>query len=79
MVHAIHDGPNRGLVDKAPYVVYHNGAIFNFTTITPFPGAVNNCLGCHEPGTFASAESGQSRHTAGLDHSYGGLDRRTSH
>ncbi len=52
MIHAIHDGPSRGLADKAPYVVYHNGAVHNFTTITPFPGAVNNCLGCHEAGTF---------------------------
>jgi OmcA/MtrC family decaheme c-type cytochrome len=52
MIHAIHDGPNRGLVDQSPYVVYHNGSVFNFTTITPFPGAVNNCLGCHDAGTF---------------------------
>ena len=52
MIHAIHDGPNRGRTDHAPYVVYHNGAVHDFTTITPFPGAVNNCLGCHEAGTF---------------------------
>jgi OmcA/MtrC family decaheme c-type cytochrome len=52
LIHAIHYGPHRGLVDHAPYVVYHNAAVNNFSTITPFPGAVNNCLACHEAGTF---------------------------
>src|SRR5260370_23191993 len=52
LIHAIPYGPHRGLVDHAPYVVYHNAAVNNFSTITPFPGAVNNCLACHEAGTF---------------------------
>jgi len=56
MIHAIHDGPTRGLVDNSPYVIYHNSAVHNFTTITPFPGVINNCLACHEPGTFYPAD-----------------------
>ena len=52
LIHAVHFGPNRGLVQNAPYIVYHNAAINDFTNITPFPGTVSNCLGCHAAGTF---------------------------
>jgi OmcA/MtrC family decaheme c-type cytochrome len=52
MIHAAHIGPDRGLVQNAPFVVYHDGAVHDFTTFTPFPGAVNNCLGCHLTDTY---------------------------
>ncbi len=54
MIHALHDGNVRAAAG-APYVVYSThepGGYDNFTTITPFPGALNNCLGCHEAGTY---------------------------
>lgn len=52
LIHAVHFGPNRGLVQNAPYIVYHNAAINDFTNLTPFPGTVSNCLACHAAGTF---------------------------
>ena len=37
LIHAVHFGPNRGLVQNAPFVIYHNASVNNFTTLTPFP------------------------------------------
>ena len=51
MIHALHDGNVRASLG-APYVVYHRGSYDDFTQITPFPGALNNCNGCHLPNTF---------------------------
>jgi OmcA/MtrC family decaheme c-type cytochrome len=51
MIHALHDGNVRATAG-APYVVYHRGSFDDFRVITPFPGALNNCLGCHLAGTF---------------------------
>ncbi len=55
MIHALHDGNVRA-ADGAPYVVYHKVGssviVDDFRKITPFPGALNNCLGCHDPGTY---------------------------
>jgi OmcA/MtrC family decaheme c-type cytochrome len=33
-------------------VVYHRGFFDDFRVITPFPGALNNCNGCHLANTF---------------------------
>ncbi len=51
MIHALHDGNVRAAAG-APYVVYHRAAITDFRVITPYPGALNNCLACHNAGTF---------------------------
>jgi OmcA/MtrC family decaheme c-type cytochrome len=51
MIHALHDGNVRAAAG-APYVVYHRGNVDDFRVITPYPGALNNCLACHLAGTF---------------------------
>lgn len=55
MIHALHDGNVRAAAG-APYVIYnsHLPSPFydNWIDITPFPGALNNCLGCHESGSY---------------------------
>jgi len=59
MIHALHDGNVRAAT--APYVVYHcpEGMCFfdDFRSITPFPGALNNCNGCHVPNSGADQAS----------------------
>ncbi len=55
MIHALHDGNVRAAAG-APYVVYNTHLpspyYDDWIDITPFPGALNNCLGCHEAGTY---------------------------
>jgi OmcA/MtrC family decaheme c-type cytochrome len=51
MIHALHDGNVRAAAG-APYVVYHRGNFTDFRVITPYPGALNNCLACHLDGTY---------------------------
>jgi len=50
-IHALHDGNVRAAAG-APYVVYHRGNFTDFRVITPYPGALNNCLACHLDGTY---------------------------
>ena len=51
MIHALHDGNVRAAAN-APYVVYHRGNPTDYRVITPYPGALNNCLACHLDGTY---------------------------
>jgi OmcA/MtrC family decaheme c-type cytochrome len=51
MIHALHDGNVRAAAG-APYVVYHRGVFNDFRSITPYPGALNNCLACHATDTY---------------------------
>jgi len=51
MIHALHDGNVRASAG-APYVVYHRRTYNDFRSITPYPGALNNCAACHETGTY---------------------------
>ncbi|HTW75691.1 MAG TPA: OmcA/MtrC family decaheme c-type cytochrome [Steroidobacteraceae bacterium] len=55
MIHALHDGNVRAAAG-APYVIYNahlpSPYYDDWIDITPFPGALNNCLGCHEAGTY---------------------------
>ena len=51
MIHALHDGNVRAAAG-APYVVYHRGSYTDFRKITTYPGALNNCLGCHNTDTY---------------------------
>jgi OmcA/MtrC family decaheme c-type cytochrome len=52
MVHALHADTFRAASGGTPYVVYHRGAPNDFSTVTPFPGLLNNCLACHATDTY---------------------------
>jgi OmcA/MtrC family decaheme c-type cytochrome len=52
MIHAIHASSFRAADSGIPYVVYHRGSANNFAAETPFPGALNNCLACHDTDTY---------------------------
>jgi OmcA/MtrC family decaheme c-type cytochrome len=52
MIHAIHASTIRTAAAAAPYVVYHRGSANNFSAETAFPGLINNCLACHDAGTY---------------------------
>jgi OmcA/MtrC family decaheme c-type cytochrome len=52
MIHAIHASSFRASQAAGPYVVYHRGSANNFSTETPFPGTLNNCLACHDTDTY---------------------------
>ena len=52
MIHAIHASAFRAGQSAVPYVVYHRGSANNFSAETPFPGALNNCVACHDTGTY---------------------------
>jgi OmcA/MtrC family decaheme c-type cytochrome len=52
LIHAIHASTFRAADAGGPYVVYHRGSANNFAMETPFPGLINNCLACHDAGTY---------------------------
>ncbi len=52
MIHAIHASTFRAGDSGGPYVVYHRGSANSFAAETPFPGALNNCLTCHDADTY---------------------------
>jgi len=52
MIHAIHASAFRAGQSAVPFVVYHRGSANNFSAETPFPGALNNCVACHDTDTY---------------------------
>ncbi len=52
MIHAIHASAFRAGDSGGPFVVYHRGSAVDFSAETPFPGALNNCLACHNTDTY---------------------------
>jgi OmcA/MtrC family decaheme c-type cytochrome len=52
MIHAIHASTFRAGDSGGPFVVYHRGSAVDFSAETPFPGALNNCLACHNTDTY---------------------------
>ena len=51
LIHAIHASALRATDVGVPYVVYHNGNARNFSALQ-FSGLINNCLACHDAGTY---------------------------
>ena len=51
LIHAIHASALRATDLGVPYVVYHRGSANDFSTLQ-FSGLLNNCLACHDAGTY---------------------------
>jgi OmcA/MtrC family decaheme c-type cytochrome len=60
LIHSIHASTFRAGDFGKPYVVYHRGNANDFAAETPFPGPVNNCLACHNSGTYYPPNPGTS-------------------
>jgi len=59
MIHAIHASAVRAADLGTPYVVYHRGGANDFSTLA-FSGLTNNCVACHDEGTYYPPDPGTS-------------------
>ena len=51
LIHAIHASALRTTDQAVPYVVYHMGNANNFSTLQ-YSGLINDCVACHDAGTY---------------------------
>ena len=51
LIHAIHASALRATDLGVPYVVYHRGSANNFSALR-FSGLINDCVACHDAGTY---------------------------